>query len=534
MKIHTLIIAFLIAVPSYSQNLESALKDLDRIIENRAVYAAEAEDRLKELKGLLGKAETPEDRYFFMDRIEEKYRFFNLDSCFAYIGHKKELAHIIGDESYICGYNLNYADVYIKSGYFREAQEILDKLEGNIPDELYGYYLKIMESFYEFQMESAKLSSDKEYYQRMLKRNREEQLSFFQGEKFILAYFRQAISTGDYDIAKDYLTELLSTDALPHLESTFLYLLSDINRYKGEDEERMYNLALTARNDITEGIREYKALSELAIMLYSKGDLDRAENYLKAAMDDASLCYARPRYMESFEFFTSIDKAFNRKLKTKNTYIIIALIISIILALGMTVLTRTLYRYNKRLTAANLDIRKAHDSISEVNRRLNESYNKLKETTIIKDEYIGMYMDQCSLYLSKLDNYRKSLRKMLKLGNLDTLQKTIPSEDFIRQEVKEFHANFDIAFLHLYPTFPEDFNSLLKEEERIPLASPGKLNTELRVYALIRLGIDDSAKIAQFLRYSVQTIYNCRTQMRNKAKGDRNQFENQVMKIGIS
>ncbi len=514
-----------VTVTAAARDLKSVLKELDKVIADRASYAAAEEERISRLKEQLLHAETPEGRYYFMDRIEEEYRFFNLDSCFAYIEQKKELAHILGNESYICGYNLNYADIYIKSGYFREAQEILDQWEEKIPDSLYGYYLNIMASFYRFQLESAKLPADMEYYERMLEENLQKRLAHFEGEAYHLIYFEELMDKKEYDIVEEYLLEFLPITENPHSRSAIMYSLANLNGQKGKEKERIYWLALTAINDIKTGVREHKALSNLAIALYSNNNIDRAEIYLKAAMDDAALCFARPMYLQSLEFFTSIDKAFNKQLLAKNTSIVIALAIISILALALAIFAILLYKYYRKVSTANLNIQEAYDNLSMVNRQLND-------ITVIKDKYIGMYMDQCSAYLSKLDNYRKSLRRMLKLGNVDKLQKEISSEDFIKQEVKEFYANFDTAFLNLYPTFPEEFNNLLKDEEQIKLSSPGRLNTELRVYALIRLGIDDSVKIAQFLRYSVQTIYNCRTQMRNKAKGERNMFENQVKKIG--
>ena len=143
-------------------------------------------------------------------------------------------------------------------------------------------------------------------------------------------------------------------------------------------------------------------------------------------------------------------------------------------------------------------------------------------------------MDQCSVYLEKMDNNRRSLGKIAATGKVDELYKNIKSSKFIEEELKEFYANFDNTFLQLFPTFVEDFNTLLAEGEQIYPKANERMSTELRIFALIRLGITDSVKIAQFLRYSVTTIYNYRTKVRNKAAGDRDQLEQEVMKIGKS
>ncbi len=521
-------------IPARGQDLDSALKRLDKVVEDRAAYAAMKEAEINCLKEQLKKAVSPGERYNLLDRIEEEYRYFSIDSSFAYINRKKELANSMQDDFLICAYNLNYAELYTKSGYFREAQEILDRYEDKIPENLYGYYLGILKNFYEIQMEATILPSDKDYYREKLNDCISERVNYFKNSEHQTPYIEQLVAEGRYDEAESLIHKEIANMGETHSKAILHYLLSKINENRGENHERAYNLALTAILDISLGIREHKALAELAILLYSDSDIKRADKYMKAAMDDAALCNARPRYLESGDFFTLIDSAFQKKLQKQNTYIIITFVIISIFAMAMAVLLRMFYRKNTKLRIARQNLHDANKNLSKVNKKLKESYRALEDATSIKEEYIGMYMDQCSSYLSKLDAYRKSLRKLLNVGNMDELAKAIKSGEFVDQEVKEFYSNFDVAFLHLYPTFVEDFNNLLKDEERIETESPEKLTPELRIHALIRLGIDDSAKIAMFLRYSVSTIYNYRTKMRNKAKGDRNDFDDAVRKIGIS
>ncbi len=532
MKRIVCIISFILtAVSAMSQDLNSILRKLDKAVDNRETYAAMTESRIDQLKEELAMTTDLKKRYDYLDRIEEQYRYFCIDSSFRYIDMKKELAVRIGEEFYICAYNLNYADLYTKSGYFHEANEVLEKYNlDNIPENLYGYYFGIMKSFYELQRDYAILPADREHYDRMLGRILDARKEYFRDSWLNIDLL---VSEGRYDEAERIINESLSTIGNTHTRSMNYYILSRINDYRGQTHKRTCNLALTAINDITLGIREHKALSELAIILYSNGDIERADKYLKAAIDDAALCNARPRYLESVNFFTSVDTAFQKKVDKQNGYIIVSLVVISLLAIAMAVLLRMFYRKNVKLRTARKNLHEAYSNISEVNKKLKESYNNLKDANSIKDEYIGLYMDQCSTYLAKLESYRKSLRKMLNVGNMDELSKAIKSGEFVEQEVREFYANFDIIFLHLYPSFVEEFNRLLKEDEQVIVESPEKLTAELRIYALIRLGIDDSAKIAQFLRYSISTIYNYRTKMRNRARGDRNSFEEQVKKIGI-
>ena len=163
-----------------------------------------------------------------------------------------------------------------------------------------------------------------------------------------------------------------------------------------------------------------------------------------------------------------------------------------------------------------------------------DNNHSIAENSYLKEEYIGRYMDQCSVYLEKMDNYRRSLGKIAATGNVEELYKNIKSSKFIEGELKEFYTNFDNTFLQLFPTFVEDFNALLADDEQTSLKAGERMNTELRIFALIRLGITDSVKIAQFLRYSVTPIYNYRTKVRNKAAGDRVLLEQEEMTIGKS
>lgn len=181
---------------------------------------------------------------------------------------------------------------------------------------------------------------------------------------------------------------------------------------------------------------------------------------------------------------------------------------------------------------ANNQLKRLNAELVDFNKRLTEANHAIAENSKIKEEYIAQFMDQCSLYIEKIDAYRKQLNKLLSAGKIDDLKKVLISTDLMDDELKAFYRNFDATFLKLFPTFVTDFNKLLISEGQIVLKKEGQLNTELRVFALIRLGITDSVKIAQFLRYSVTTIYNYRTKTRNKALGNRNELEKRVMEIG--
>ena len=200
--------------------------------------------------------------------------------------------------------------------------------------------------------------------------------------------------------------------------------------------------------------------------------------------------------------------------KLRQTLIIIS-----VLALSLVASVFYVNRQRKRLTAANRQL-------SMLNAQLYES-NKVKE------EYVGRFLRLCSLYIDKMDNFRKRINKMVKNRAYEDLYQATRGQEFKDKELEELYESFDAAFLHLFPTFVEQFNALLVPEERVTLQKNERMNTILRIFALIRLGVEDSGKIAEFLHYSVNTIYNYRARVKNAALGNREDFERQVREIGI-
>ena len=255
----------------------------------------------------------------------------------------------------------------------------------------------------------------------------------------------------------------------------------------------------------------------------------------------AAACNARLRKLEILEIFPIINDAYQQKTEKQQEQMKWALVSISLLSLFLLLAIFYVYKQMKKVAAARREVIDANKRLKELNDELHLSNAQLKEAnhsiaenSYLKEEYIGRYMDQCSVYLEKMDNYRRSLGKIAATGNVEELYKNIKSSKFIEGELKEFYTNFDNTFLQLFPTFVEDFNALLADDEQISLKAGERMNTELRIFALIRLGITDSVKIAQFLRYSVTTIYNYRTKVRNKAAGDRDLLEQEVMTIGKS
>lgn len=186
----------------------------------------------------------------------------------------------------------------------------------------------------------------------------------------------------------------------------------------------------------------------------------------------------------------------------------------------------------EKIKEAYLKLNDITENLKSANEQLKHANNDIEEISELKEVYIGNYMEQCLVYIEKLDDYRKKISKLAHSGKYDDIKKVTKSDAYIAEELKLFYKQFDKTFLNIFPTFVSDLNELLRPEEKYTTKKDGTLNTELRIYALIRLGITDSSQIAKFLQYSLTTIYNYRVKVRNKAKGNRDDLESKVMKMG--
>ncbi|SDB75544.1 hypothetical protein SAMN05192581_1002168 [Bacteroides ovatus] len=524
-----------------NKSTDALLREIDGIIKNRQTYGAEKEARIADLKKLLVEAASDEQRYGFCGRLFDEYRAYNLDSSFVYAQRKEELAHRLNKLDYLDDSAMNMAEVMGTTGMYKEALELLGKIDKKtLPDYLYGYYYHLYRTIYGLMGDYAVTEKAKKEYYRMTDLYRDSLLQINASDSLghALVMADKYIVHARYDEAIDMLMEYYSKPSLDdHAQAMITYTISEGYRLKGDKQGQKHYLALSAIADLKSAVKEYVSLRKLASLVYEAGDIDRAYNYLKCSLEDATLCNARLRTLEISQVFPIIDQAYQLKTKRQQQEMKISLICISLLSIFLLVAIFFVYKQMKKVAAARREVVDTNTLLQELNEELHDSNSQLKEmnhtlseANYIKEEYIGRYMDQCSTYLDKMDLYRRSLNKIAAAGRVEELYKAIKSSQFLDEELKEFYANFDVTFLQLFPSFVEEFNALLTEPIQ---PKPGEqLNTELRIFALIRLGITDSTKIAQFLRYSVTTIYNYRTRVRNKAVGERDEFEAKVMQIG--
>ena len=528
-----------------SSRADSLLLKLDQAIKERPIYMEQKELKLVELKRQLHRQIPDEERFAILGTLLDEYRSFNTDSALHMAEEREQIAIRLGNREYIDNARMNKADVLGMTGMYKEVMDLMRNIHiDRLPVDIHPYYYHIYRTVYGLMADYAVTAYEKKLYTELTDKYRDSLLLVNKDNLLIhtLIQSDQYNVRNEYDKAIRLLTDYLALQKdYEHDVAICAYTLSESYRLKGDKEKEKEYLIVSAMADMKTAVREYISLRKLAVLLYQEGDIERAYSYVKICMEDAAACNARLRKLEILEIFPIINDAYQQKTEKQQEQMKWALVSISLLSLFLLLAIFYVYKQMKKVAAARREVIDANKRLKELNDELHLSNAQLKEAnhsiaenSYLKEEYIGRYMDQCSVYLEKMDNYRRSLGKIAATGNVEELYKNIKSSKFIEGELKEFYTNFDNTFLQLFPTFVEDFNALLADDEQISLKAGERMNTELRIFALIRLGITDSAKIAQFLRYSVTTIYNYRTKVRNKAAGDRDLLEQEVMTIGKS
>ena len=528
-----------------SSRADSLLLKLDQAIKERPIYMEQKELKLVELKRQLHRQIPDEERFAILGTLLDEYRSFNTDSALHMAEEREQIAIRLGNREYIDNARMNKADVLGMTGMYKEVMDLMRNIHiDRLPVDIHPYYYHIYRTVYGLMADYAVTAYEKKLYTELTDKYRDSLLLVNKDNLLIhtLIQSDQYNVRNAYDKAIRLLTDYLALQKdYEHDVAICAYTLSESYRLKGDKEKEKEYLIVSAMADMKTAVREYISLRKLAVLLYQEGDIERAYSYVKICMEDAAACNARLRKLEILEIFPIINDAYQQKTEKQQEQMKWALVSISLLSLFLLLAIFYVYKQMKKVAAARREVIDANKRLKELNDELHLSNAQLKEAnhsiaenSYLKEEYIGRYMDQCSVYLEKMDNYRRSLGKIAATGNVEELYKNIKSSKFIEGELKEFYTNFDNTFLQLFPTFVEDFNALLADDEQISLKAGERMNTELRIFALIRLGITDSVKIAQFLRYSVTTIYNYRTKVRNKAAGDRDLLEQEVMTIGKS
>lgn len=540
-RIHTallsgLLLAGALTLASCRHNEVRTLSDtLDRALADKEAFDARKEARIDELRRMRSiSAITPLQEYEINTRLYREFKKYQIDSAIRYVERNVKLGREIDSLPLIVESELRLARLYSSSGMSFEARTLLEAIH---PEELSGplrhAYYRAYAQFYQHYAALA----DQPRYNRIAQRYTDSLMMAGQTHtlRYRLSVAGRLSESQPRDSVEKALLQLLGEIApedTHHAEIT--YMLGNFYYRHGDRENAQKYYLLSALTDIRLSIKENASFQALAVLCYNNGDLSEAFKYSQAAIEDALFSKVQFRMTQMSELYSIISVSHQAKeVKTKTKlqyYLLLISVLSVVLVLLFAFVfrqMRKLYRVKEELSRINGELARLNDELAEKNEQLSDA-------NAIKVQYIAHFFDLCSMYIDKMDDYRKRLKKLAQDQKYDLLYRQLKSTSMLETEQGELYKNFDAIFLNLYPSFVDDFNALLQEDERIELRSKNLLNRELRIYALLRLGITDSVKIASFLRCSISTVYNYRTKIRNKAAVPRDSFEKMVMRIGTT
>jgi len=532
-----------LSIPLFAgSEMDSLLRVLDRTVDDFQIYSNMKEAKINKLKDLLKYTTSYSQKYEICGKLYDEYSFYKSDSALVYARKKLLIAEKLNNKRNLTDARLNLASIMGITGMYKEAMDIVNKVDINEAPDLKAYYFHINRTIYGFMADYASSSQEKRRYDEITAAYRDSLLivNAPSSSAHVMVRSDQLIINKKYNEALKLLLNYYPT-IKNNIHDRAIIAYSIALAYHGKHERDLEKRWLTtsAIYDLQSATKEYISLRLLAYTLYEDGDVDRAYKYIKRSLDDALFCNARLRTFEISKMLPIIDKAYQHQSDSRQRLMMITIFSISTLSVLLMLAVFFVYRQMKKLAVARKNLSDANKLLNDLNHelsatniQLNNTNETLLEANLIKEEYIGRYMDQCSAYIDKLDDYRRLLNKTATAGKIDDLLRVIKSKQFIEDELKEFYDNFDSTFLQLFPTFVDEFKLLLSDYEDVTLKSGQLLNTELRIFALIRLGITDSVKISHFLRYSLSTIYNYRTKLRNKAICKRGEFEENVMRIG--
>ncbi len=499
------------------------LSDLDRAIDNASLYDGVRLHKIDSCKALLKKAGSLQDRYRLISTIRRLYDKFRTDSATVYAKASLCLAEKIGDPLCINESHLALGKEYETAGLHSEALAHLDAINRRTASkscliEAYDYYSFIYSTL-------AELSFDPEVTEFYRKKSSEVK------DSLLIISPENARTSSDKLVEKGKYAEALAEllpfcDSLPVSDSRkgpVALSVADIYTSLGLRDKVEEYLVISSVSDILNAKKEYVSLRSLAMMLYEDGDITRAHRYLKKALDDASFCKARLKVDAVAPIISIVNESY-LAIKHRNMIILVCCLVFTTVLFGVMALLVLLLRRRKNSLAS---LTKELQAAQVLQQQANES---LREASDIKNVYITGLMLECIARIERLDQYRRRLNRLSMDGEKAALSKELKSNAVVDEEWNSFYGVFDRTFLSLFPTFLSDVNALLKPDFALSCPDRNALTPELRIYALIRLGITSTDRISTLLRYSRSTIYAYRSRTRLKALRPQT-FEDEVAEI---
>ena len=541
-------VALGIYVSAQDDDLKVIYQQIDEAIEQSPRIVGEYEQQIADIRQQYQHSSRPEEKYQLAFRLYEQYKAFMNDSALFYLNEAEQWAGRQGQTDLVGNCRALKAFQCSTVGYYTEAQTLLKNIDKRQLDSigLRNYYKAQMHVYGELGYYSN-IPSMKE--------------GFFKNQ----ALYRDSLfsmidhSDQDYLMYKIYeLNDLKELKEAHKLSSQWVkqvqpgshdYAIACYYSWLScEDEgEKRWWLAQSALYDVRNAVMDQASLLSLADILNADGDLDRSYKYIRFTWDCNNRFNTRMRSWQITPILNVIENNYQKAVEHNTKVLRMSIVVVSALALFILSVLFFLHRRNRQLDTARNELKHSNDELATANSQLAKQTeelsilntelstlnSQLSESNRVKEEYIGRFMSLCSQYIDKIDDYRKMVNKKMKNKELDELFRLSKSTELKERELEELYQNFDSVFLHLFPNFVDDFNALLQPEMQIHPKEDNRLTTEIRIFALIRLGIEDSSKIAEFLHYSVNTIYNYRARIKNGALDNRESFERRIKQLGL-
>jgi hypothetical protein len=516
---------------------------LDSLIEHHdEIVAARGSQIMSITQGLQSMTLTPQQEYDMNLRLYDEYLAFRFDSAYYYINRNMQGALAKASSERHAESAIRLAHILSVSGIFNNARLLLDSIS---PDQL---SLRTRVAYYNQRAELNLYRSEMAQYTPYFK-DYIDSAQYFRRQLLEIApreSFEYQMNKASYTCEQGDVAEAIRQleHYLPRLQqpsreySIVTSTLAFFYWKSGQPHRQERYLLRSAISDLRCATLENNSLRELAAILMERGEHERAYRYLTLATNDAQLYGSRLRSMQVARLTPVIAKAYDTEREhTQHRTNLLLIVISLIALLLAGSILFTFWLLKKR--------RLAHQKINQMNAELSRNIEELqilnsqfsilnsqmKEANRIKEEYLGRFLELCSTLIYQGEERHKRLNRLARDRQLEKLYAELKSSTAINEGVKLFHRNFDTAFLNIYPDFISEVNRLMTPGQEFELTDSGsRLTTELRVLALIRLGISDNQKIADILRSSITTVYTYRSKTKSRALS-KESFEDDVRKI---
>jgi tetratricopeptide (TPR) repeat protein len=508
---------------------DSLFREINLAISSSKSFDNKKNLRIDSIKLHLNTVRNPSVLYLFniYRSLYNEYQIYNYDSAFSYAQKMEKSARSLNEDSLVGYAKIKMGFILLSSGLFKEAFELLQNLSlSGLQDPVRAEYFTLMARYY---YDLADYDNDRIYapeYNEVGNRYIDSSLRKFPPESFENIYYSglKNIRAGNIDFALTYFEKLIQTYPMsPHEEALTTSTISDIYIQKGQTDTAINLLLRAAIADIKSSTKETSAMFNLATLLFRKGDARNASTFIEKAVNDAVFYGARQRKVQLTSILPLIEAERLNTLQNQNKRIVNYAIVVTLSSLLLVTLLIIIFRQIKKLELAKSAMTKAHQQQQLINAKLQEA-NKIKE------EYIGYFFSGNSEFYSRIEKFIQSVDAKIADRKLEDIRYLANGLNLKKGREEVLH-DFDQIFLKLFPNFIAEFNELIKEDAHVKLKEGELLNTDIRIFALIRMGIHDTHKIASILGYSVNTINTYKSKIKNKSVVPNEIFEERIMEI---